>query len=113
MYVSSIFFWTANRGFSSETISSTLDIAVDDSNEFDEDDSTLQQMQEDDFGLYIGDDIDPETVESHTTVEIDEETGEPVRTQMVYVDETACIGCYNCANVRYISLCINFETYIF
>lgn len=86
-------------GFSSETISSTLDIAVDDSNEFDEDDSTLQQMQEDDFGLYIGDDIDPETVESHTTVEIDEETGEPVRTQMVYVDETACIGCYNCANV--------------
>ena len=35
------------------------------------------------FGLYLDDEVDPETVESHTTVERDEETGDLVRTQMV------------------------------
>ena len=36
------------------------------------------------FGLYIDDDADLESIESHTAVEMDEESGEPVWTQMVY-----------------------------
>lgn len=32
-------------------------------------------------------------------MERDEETGELVRTQMVYVDEHTCIGCTNCATI--------------
>jgi ferredoxin len=55
----------------------------------------MQQYREESFY----DKVDLETVESHTTVEIDEETGEPVRTRMVYVDEHTCIGCTNCAMI--------------
>jgi len=51
------------------------------------------------FGMYLEDDIDLSEVESHATVEMDEETGMPVRSQMVYVDEHTCIGCTNCAMI--------------
>ena len=49
--------------------------------------------------MYLEDDVDLQTVESHTRVEKDEDTGEPIRTQMVYVDEVSCIGGTNCAIV--------------
>jgi ferredoxin len=49
--------------------------------------------------MYLNDDEDLTTVESHKNVEVDEETGEPIRTQMVYVDEHTCIGCTHCAGV--------------
>ena len=45
-------------------------------------------------GLYVG-----LPKKKQTTVERDEETGELIRTQMVYVDEHACIGCTHCAMV--------------
>ena len=38
-------------------------------------------------------DINQATVESHTQVPKDEVTNEPIRSQMVYVNEHACIGC--------------------
>ena len=90
-------------GFDSDSISSTLGVNTDESNEIDPENEMLEKFKEETaksgFGMYLDDDIDLETVESHTTVERDEETGEPIRTQMVYVDEHSCIGCYNCANV--------------
>jgi len=59
----------------------------------------FEAFQEEEFGMYVDEDVDLETVESHTRVEIDEETGEPIRQQMVYVDEVSCIGCYQCAMI--------------
>ena len=38
-------------------------------------------------------DVNQATVESHTQVPKDEVTNEPIRSQMVYVNEHACIGC--------------------
>jgi len=35
-------------------------------------------------------------VESHAKVEKDPDTGEPIRSQMVYVDEHTCIGTIFC-----------------
>jgi ferredoxin len=32
-------------------------------------------------------------------VDVDPDTEEPVRAQMVYVDEVTCIGCTNCAQI--------------
>jgi len=90
-------------GFDSESISNTLGVAVDDSLETEEGDEMLEKFQEETaetgFGMYLEDDVDLETVESHSMVPVDEETGAPVRSQMVFVDEHTCIGCYNCANV--------------
>lgn len=90
-------------GFEASTIANTLDVAIDDSAE-NPDNEVFQTFQEETaksgFGMYNSD-IDLMTVESHTTVEVDEETGEPIRSQMVYVDEHTCIGCTNCATVRY------------
>lgn len=71
-------------GFEKETIKNTLDVAVDDSLESSEEVIGMSLYREQ---SYWDDDVDLTTVESHTRVEIDEETGEPVRTQMVYVDE--------------------------
>ena len=34
---------------------------------------------------------------SHMHIEMDDETGEPVRARFVYVDEHSCIGCTYCA----------------
>jgi len=79
--------------FSPDVIASTLGVAVDD--QLEEVDQAFQDYQND---AYL-EEIDMETVESHTTVEIDKTSGKPVRTQMVYVDEHACIGCTNCAMI--------------
>ena len=90
-------------GFDKDTISSTLGVATDESLETDEDNKVFETFKEvtkeSGFGMYLEDEIDPQTVESHTTVERDEETGELIRTQMVYVDEVTCIGCTNCAMI--------------
>ena len=81
-------------GFDSETISNTLGVAVSDELEKDE----VQGMQTYRETAY-DEDLDWSEVESHTKVEKDEETGEPIRQQMVYVDEHTCIGCTNCAMI--------------
>ncbi len=92
--------------FSSESIAATLGVEVDDSKEVDaEENELLEKFKEETgkagggFGLYVEEEYDMETVESHVMVEIDEETNEPIRQQMVYVDEHTCIGCTNCAMV--------------
>jgi len=90
-------------GFDKDAISSTLGVATDESLETDEDNEVFETFKEvtkeTGFGMYLEDEIDPQTVESHTMVERDEETGDLVRTQMVYVDEVTCIGCTNCAMI--------------
>jgi len=90
-------------GFDKNAISSTLGVATDDSLETDEDNVVLETFKEvtreTGFGMYLDDEIDPENVESHTTVERDEDSGDLIRTQMVYVDEVTCIGCTNCAMI--------------
>jgi len=90
-------------GYSSESISSTLGVATDEEMELDETNVLFEAFKEETaktgFGLMVEDEIDMETVESHTQVEWDDETSEPVRTQHVYVDEVTCIGCTNCAMV--------------
>jgi ferredoxin len=89
--------------FSSEAIAATLGVEVDESREIDPENILFEKFKEETsksgFGMYLDDEYDMETVESHTTVEIDEDTNEPVRAQMVYVDEVTCIGCTNCAMV--------------
>lgn len=82
-------------GFNSETIANTLDVATDTKLEDADDVEGMKLYREE---SYI-DTVDLETVESHTTVDLDEETKEPVRSQMVYVDEHSCIGCTNCAMI--------------
>ena len=90
-------------GFDKDAISSTLGVATDESLETDEDNEVFETFKEvtkeTGFGMYLEDEIDPQTVESHTMVERDEESGELIRTQMVYVDEVTCIGCTNCAMI--------------
>mmetsp|Transcript_29264 Transcript_29264/g.53000 ORF Transcript_29264/g.53000 Transcript_29264/m.53000 type:complete len:325 (+) Transcript_29264:164-1138(+) len=90
-------------GFSSESISSTLGVAIDEELESDETNELFEAFKEETaksgFGLMVDDDVDLETVESHSQVEWDDETNEPVRTQHVYVDEVSCIGCTNCAMI--------------
>ena len=80
--------------FSPEVIASTLGVATDTKLEQDEVDGMAVYRQQ----SYL-DEVDLETVESHTMVERDEETGDLIRTQMVYVDEHTCIGCTNCATI--------------
>jgi ferredoxin len=80
-------------GFARETIMNALDIAVDSSREAMGDVKGMQMYWQQAFL----EEVDLQTVESHTKVPIDEETGEPIRSQMVYVDEHTCIGCTNCA----------------
>ena len=79
-------------GFDSETIYNTLGVAV---REEDAEEPLGMQVYREEAFL---EDVDLETVESHRMVELDEE-GEPVRSQMVYVDEHSCIGCTNCAMI--------------
>jgi ferredoxin len=82
-------------GFARETIMNALDIAVDSSREtMGDDDVKGMQMY---WQQAFLEEVDLQTVESHTKVPVDEDTGEPFRTQMVYVDEHTCIGCTNCA----------------
>ena len=68
----------AEWGFDAETIKNTFGIAVDDSMEKDE----VEGMQTFRTQSYLDDD-DWKTVESHTKVEKDPDTGEPIRQQMV------------------------------
>lgn len=86
-------------GFSKDTIAATLGVATDATREMDPNNQLLTKFQDvtkkTGFGMVVKDidDIDPKSVESHTTIERDEDTGEPIRSQMVYVDEYTCIGC--------------------
>ena len=77
-------------GFDASTIQSTLEIAVDTSLEDDE----LEGMKTYREESYLEDE-DLTLVESHVKVPKDPETGEPIRSQMVYVDEHTCIGTIN------------------
>ena len=85
-------------GFDDETIKNTFDVEVDDSRETQDEVSGMKEYREE---IYETEDEweDWNLVESHTRVEKDAETGEAIRQQMVYVDEHACVGCYNCANI--------------
>jgi ferredoxin len=82
-------------GFDRETIRNALGVAVDSSLETIDEVKGMQKYREQSFW----DDVDLTTVESHTQVEKDEDTGEPERLKMVYVDEHTCIGCTNCAMI--------------
>lgn len=82
-------------GFDRQTITNTLGVAMDTSLEMDGELDGMQMYREQSFL----EEVDLQTVESHTQVEINDETGEPVRSQMVYVDEHTCIGCTNCAMI--------------
>mmetsp|Transcript_16087 Transcript_16087/g.33774 ORF Transcript_16087/g.33774 Transcript_16087/m.33774 type:complete len:410 (-) Transcript_16087:133-1362(-) len=90
-------------GFSADSISATLGVAIDEALEKDPTNTALEAFKEETsktgFGMYVDDDVDLQTVESHTKVEWDDEANEPVRSQMVYVDEVTCIGCTNCAMI--------------
>lgn len=92
-------------GFDEATIANTFGVAVDNSLE--------QEVQIEGFQGFLEDgyldETDWKTVESHTKVEIDEDTGEPVRQQMVYVDEHTCIGCTNCAMIAQSTFYMNDE----
>ncbi len=85
-------------GFDDEIIKNTFDVEVDDSRETKDEVSGMKEYREE---LYDNEDDyeDWNTVESHTRVERDPETGETIRQQMVYVDEHTCVGCYNCATI--------------
>lgn len=89
--------------FSPEAIAATLGVEVDDSKEIDPENQIFEEFKKETkktgFGMYLDVDYDMTTVESHTTVEMDDESNEPIRTQMVYVDEHTCIGCTHCAMV--------------
>ena len=82
-------------GFDASTIQSTLEIAVDTSLEDDE----LEGMQSYREESYIEDE-DLTAVESHVKVPKDAESGEPIRSQMVYVDEHTCIGTYKSSTIE-------------
>jgi ferredoxin len=92
-------------GFDTQTIANTLNIAIDDRLERTDD---LAGMQSYRVASYL-DSTDLKLVESHTMVEKDPETGEPVRQQMVYVDEHTCIGCTNCAMIAQSTFFMNDE----
>ena len=100
-------------GYSSESISSTLGVAVDEKREIDESNEIFEAFKEETaktgFGLMVEEDVDLQLVESHTRVEWDEETDEPVRAQHVYVDEHTCIGCTNCAMIAQSTFYMNSE----
>ena len=77
-------------GFDADTIASSLDVAAQEQQE--ENMENLKKYYKDEATSYILDE-DLATIESHKNVEMDPDTNEPVRSQMVYVDEHACIGC--------------------
>jgi|AntRauTorckE5430_2_1112549.scaffolds.fasta_scaffold02348_3 hypothetical protein len=58
-------------GFEAETIQNALGIAVDESNEIDEDNEMFEKFKEETkktgFGMYLDDEVDPLTVESHVS----------------------------------------------
>lgn len=93
----------AEWGFDSETIKNTFGVAVDDTLE--KEDEGMKAFRQESYW----DDDDWKIVESHTKVEKDPDTDEPVRQQMVYVDEHTCIGCTNCAMVAQSTFFMNDE----
>jgi len=90
-------------GFDQSVIASALDVATDSSLE---DADQVEGMKAYMTESYL-DEVDLETVESHTMVEKDDETGDPIRSQMVYVDEHACIGCTNCAMIAQVRVVLS------
>ena len=93
----------AEWGFSSEIIADTLGVEMDENMEIEKNDNdVLEKFKEETFGLYIDDDVDLESVESHQMVPHDDE-GFPIRTQMVYVDEHTCIGMSHYSYSCYVS----------
>ena len=92
-------------GFAAETIESTLDVAIDSTKEVADEVDGMKAYRESSYW----DDIDMSTVESHTQVDKDPFSGDPLRSQMVYVDEHTCIGCTNCAMIAqstfFVSVC--------
>ena len=85
--------------FSPEIIAATLGVATDTKLEDELESTELENYRIQLSKSTMDDTIDLETVESHTQVPIDPETKEPIRSQMVYVDEHTCIGCTNCAMI--------------
>jgi len=83
-------------GFDENTIKNTYGVETDDTLETKDEVTGMKEYREE---LYWEDEEDLTTVESHTKVPKDEETGEVIRLQSVYVDEHSCIGCWNCANI--------------
>lgn len=73
-------------GFDSSTIASALNVAVEERQE------EVQGMNDYLEDAYWQED-DLTTIESHKKVPKDPITNNPIRSQMVYVDEHACIGC--------------------
>jgi NAD-dependent dihydropyrimidine dehydrogenase PreA subunit len=82
-------------GFDDVVIKNTFGVEVDDSLESKDEVAGMKEYRK---TMYLEDD-DWKKIESHTKVEKDPETGEPIRQQMVYVDEHTCIGCTNCAMI--------------
>jgi hypothetical protein len=76
-------------GFDTATIESTLAVSMDSTREDTDEVEGMKLYRQE---SYL-DDEDLKEIESHTSVPKDPDTGEPVRTQMVYVDEHTCIGC--------------------
>ena len=62
-------------GFEPDTIRNTLNLAVDESLEIDEDNEVFEKFKKETaktgFSMYLNDDEDLTTVESHTTVDVD------------------------------------------
>lgn len=83
-------------GFDMLTIQNTFGVAVNDELEIKDEATGMKEYRK---LTYVDPDEDLKKVESHTQVEKDPETGEPIRQQMVYVDEHTCIGCTNCAMI--------------
>jgi hypothetical protein len=79
-------------GFDDSTISNTFDVAVDDALEKD---GLVQGMQEFVQTGYLEEE-DWKTVESHSKVETDDETGEPIRQQMVTL-RSNLVHCFSIA----------------
>jgi hypothetical protein len=79
-------------GFDDSTISNTYDVAVDDALEKD---GLVQGMQEFVETGYLEEE-DWKTVESHSKVETDDETGEPIRQQMVTL-RSNLVHCFSIA----------------
>jgi ferredoxin len=83
-------------GFDDNTIKNTYGVEIDDTLETKDEVTGMKEYRE---TLYWEDEEDLKTVESHTKVPKDAETGEVIRLQSVYVDEHSCIGCTNCATI--------------
>ena len=92
-------------GFEAEMIENALGVSMNATLELADE---IKGMEEYRQTSYL-DEVDLQTVESHTQVEVDPDTKEPLRQQMVYVDEHTCIGCTNCAMIAQSTFYMNEE----